>query len=120
VVVVAPRSIRSNSKYTVSLSTTGAVLPIRFRLKIIEREEQQSNKTKLYYLPNSQNIVHDPHDFISTLGPSNVLPHPTIEFATDGYSEDNSTDTPITFVQQKSVTVNPGEVEMIDFTVDER
>jgi hypothetical protein len=110
---VAPRSIKSNSDYTISILTIGSTEATRFRIKIFNREEQNDNKT-LDYVPNNKNIRDDPHNWVSTVGP--IKKH-QLSRDEDNYSTDNSTGTQVTSVKTKTVTVDPDVPLLVKFKV---
>jgi hypothetical protein len=110
---VAPRSIKSNSDYTISILTIGSTEATRFRIKIFNREEQNDNKT-LDYVPNYKNIRDDPYHWVSTVGP--IKKH-QLSRDEDSYSTDNRTGTPVTSVITKTVTVDPDVPLLVKFKV---
>jgi hypothetical protein len=110
-VVVAPRSIRSNSDYCLSIATHGATEPMQFRVKIYERDEPRINKT-LDYRPNKKSIKQDPVDFAQKRGPQPKLMKRTND---DMYSEDVTL--PVTGIKTRTITVPPDTPQIIKFKV---
>jgi hypothetical protein len=110
-VVVAPRSVRSNSDYCMSIATHGATEPIQFRVKIYEREEPKTNKT-LDYTPNKRNTKRDPTDCAAKKGPKPKMMKKTYE---DKCSKDVKV--PITGSKTKTITVQPDAPQIIKFKV---
>jgi hypothetical protein len=110
-VVVAPRSIRSNSDYCMSIATHGATEPMQFRVKIYEREEPRTNKT-LDYTPNNKKNKQDPSDSVVKRGPKPKLMKKTYE---DKCSKDVKA--PITGSKTKTITVQPDKPQIIKFSV---
>jgi hypothetical protein len=96
-----------------SVATTGATGPIKFRIQIYEREEQSANKT-LNYRPNDKYIKHDPHDYGSSMGPNLI---PIKQRFIDNYSTDAKNDTQVTFIRLQTVIVNPETTELVKFKV---
>jgi hypothetical protein len=110
-VVVAPRSIRSNSDYCLSIATHGATDPLQFRVKIYEREEPRTNKT-LNYKPNKKSIKHDPIDSATKRGPKPKLMK---KYNEDTYSKDVIV--PVTGTKTKTITVQPGTPQIVKINV---
>jgi hypothetical protein len=109
--VMAPKSIRSNSKYSMSIATHGATEPKQFRVKMHEREEPKNNRT-IDYKPNDKNSREDPYDSVSTKCKKRKLVKKT---RVDKCSKDTSV--PITAVKTKTVMVNPDVPMIVNFDV---
>jgi hypothetical protein len=110
-VVVAPRSIRSNSDYCISIATHGATEPMEFRVKIYEREEPSTNK-KLEYRPNKKKTKRDPTDCATKKGPKPKLMKKIYE---DKCSKDVKA--PITGSKTKTIMVQPDTPRIVKFKV---
>jgi hypothetical protein len=110
-VVVAPRSIRANSDYCLSIATHGATQPLQFRVKIYEREEPKTNKT-IDFKPNMKNTKPDPVDFAAKRGPKPKLMKKAND---DKYSKDVKVS--ITGMKTKTITVQPNMPQIIKFKV---
>jgi hypothetical protein len=116
-VVIAPRSIRSNSVYSMSVATAGVEQPVRVRVRILEREEQPHNKTIIYYTPNLNNTTPDPLDMIAMFGPQGDVA--VTNRPVDVWSSDMRLETPLTFLRRKSIVVKPGAPTMVNFKVSD-
>jgi hypothetical protein len=112
--VMAPKSIRSKSKYSMSIATHGATEPQMYRVKIYEREELKNNRT-MDYGPNDKNTKDDPYDMISKKCKKPKLVKKT---RIDTCSRDIKG--PITAVKTKTVTVNPDSPQIVNFDVSDR
>jgi hypothetical protein len=112
--VMAPKSIRSKSKYSMSIATHGALQPKQYRVKVYEREEPKNNKT-LAYGPNDLNTKDDPYDTVSK---KCKKPKLMKKKRVDKCSKD--TKVPITSVKTKTVTVNPDSPQIVNFDVRNR
>jgi hypothetical protein len=110
-IVVAPRSIRSNSDYCLTIATHGATQPLQFRVKIYEREEPKTNKT-LDYTPNKKNTKPDPVDFAAKRGPKPKLMR---KINDDKYSKDVKV--PVTGTKTRTITVQPDTPQIVKFKV---
>jgi hypothetical protein len=113
--VIAPRSIRSHSVYSLSVATVGVEQPVRIRVRILEREEQPHNKTIIYYTPNLNNTTPDPLDMIAMFGPLGDVA--MTSRPVDVHSSDMRLETPLTFLRRKSIVVQPDVPTMVNFKV---
>jgi hypothetical protein len=110
-IVIAPRSLRSNSDYTISLATIGSKEPTKFKIKIFEREEPIANRS-LEFVPNNKNLQVDPHDFVTLVGPEAETPNFK---CADVRSTDEKAMT--TFVRTRTVEVEPDKPHLVTFKV---
>jgi hypothetical protein len=110
-VLVAPRSVRSNSDYCMSIATHGATEPMQFRVKIYEREQPRSNKTT-DYRPNKKNIKKDAIDLATKKGPKPKLMRRNSD---DKYSKDVSFS--YSGIKTKTIMVQPDSPQILKFNV---
>jgi hypothetical protein len=110
-VVVAPRSIRSNSDYSMSIATHGATESMQFRVKIYEREEPRTNKT-LDFWPNKKQTRQDPSDLVAKKGPKLKMMKKSYD---DQCSRDDKAS--LTGSKTKTITVQPNMPQLIKFKV---
>jgi hypothetical protein len=119
-VVVAPKCIRSNSEYSMSVATHGATEPMKFRVKLHERENPASNKT-LDYKPRNDKAKHDPHDCVSSVGPKKKKKSKKDDEKCSSKKDDDKCSKDdkkkVTFVNTQTKTVNPNSPEMVKFKV---
>jgi CD109 antigen len=106
--VIAPRAIRSNSEFTISLAViTESIDPITFRIMVYERLESAVNKS-LDYVPNDKFVSQDPHNSIRVYGPA---VEPAVKIVSDSFSADNRS--AITDYKVKTVTVWPNATKLV-------
>jgi hypothetical protein len=107
--VIAPRSIRSNSEYSMSIATHYATQPVQFRVKVYERKVQS---LPLDFAPNPKDTVEDPFDSQCTMGPTMDV---VMLRSMDSFS--NDTTAPVSGVKTKTVTVDPNVPKIVKINV---